>query len=280
MTDQAAELRLLMHGGPDTRRWALPRSLVVAGGKPGCGATTIAVRLAAALSAEALRVVLVDADLQRADSQSGDLAARCGLAPTWSVADVLAGRKNIHEALVRGPAGLQILAGSRPDAHREPPGRRQIERLLRQMQSLVPHTDWFLIDAGQRASELAARLWSAAEQIVLVTSPDAAAVMDTYALVKTLLTRQPLHQPVSLVVNQAIDEAAAADVCRRIDQSCRRFLGLGVELAGWLPRDPRLAAGDLLAAAAAGAHSPLDDALGRLCQAVTAKAAGPHRMAA
>ena len=249
MTDQAAELRLLMQGGADERR--LPRSLVVAGGKPGCGATTIAVRL----------------------------AARCGLAPTWSMSDVLAGRKNIHETLVRGPAGLQVLAGGFPDAKHEPPSRRQIERLLKQMQSLVPHTDWFLIDAGHRASELAARLWSAAEQILLVTSPDAVAVMDTYALVKTLLTRQAVSQPMLLVVNQAAGEASAADVCRRIDQSCRRFLGLGVELAGWLPRDPELCATDRLSSALQ-ADPPVDDALTQLCLAITAQLATTHRTAA
>jgi flagellar biosynthesis protein FlhG len=265
-----------MQGGADA---PLPRSLVVAGGKPGCGATTIAVQLARALAADAQRVVLVDGNAQPADSPADDLAARCGLSPTLTMSDVLKGRKNIHEALLRGPAGLQVLAGGPANAGREPPTRRQIERLLRQMQSLVPHTDWFLIDAGHRPSELAARLWSAAEQILLVTSPDAAAVMDTYALVKTLLTRQALNRPVSLVVNQAADEAAAADVCRRIDQSCRRFLGLGVELAGWLTRDARLAAGDLLSSDAEG-PAALDDALARLCQAITVQLAVPHRLAA
>jgi hypothetical protein len=43
-------------------------------------------------------------------------------------------------------------------------------------------------------------LWSLAERALLVSSPDAAAVMDTYALVKTLLTRQSLAQPLALIV--------------------------------------------------------------------------------
>jgi flagellar biosynthesis protein FlhG len=265
-----------MQGGRDERR--LPRSLVVAGGKPGCGATTIAVRLAEALAADAQRVVLVDADREPIGLFAGGLADRCGLTPAHTMTDVLAGRKSIHEALVRGPAGLQVLAGGRPDAKHEPPTRRQIDRLLKQMQSLVPHTDWFLIDAGHRASELSGRLWTACERILLVTSPDAAAVMDTYALVKTLLTRQALSRPMSLVVNQAAGEAAAADVCRRIDQSCRRFLGLGVELAGWLPRDRQLASGDLLSVEAV--HWPVDEAIARLCQAITAQLAAAHRVAA
>ena len=31
---------------------------------------------------------------------------------------------------------------------------------------------------------------------------------------------------------------------RRIDQSCQRFLGLSVPLAGWLPRDAQRVAGE------------------------------------
>jgi MinD-like ATPase involved in chromosome partitioning or flagellar assembly len=64
--------------------------------------------------------------------------------------------------------------------------------------------------------------------------------MDTYALIKTLLSRQSLRQSPALVVNQAADEAMAADVHRRIDQSCRRFLGLAIAFAGWLPLDPKV----------------------------------------
>ena len=43
--------------------------------------------------------------------------------------------------------------------------------------------------------------------------------MDTYALIKTLLSRQSLRQSPALVVNQAEDEATAVDVHRRIKQA-------------------------------------------------------------
>ena len=73
------------------------------------------------------------------------------------------------------------------------------------------------------------------DSLWIVTSPDAVAVMDTYALVKTLLSRQRLIRPIELIVTGA-DQSIAQDVHRRVDQSCRRFLGLPVNLAGWTPR--------------------------------------------
>jgi flagellar biosynthesis protein FlhG len=212
------------------------RTLVVSGGKPGVGATTLAVNLAAVLAQDALRIVLVDADLYRAE-----VAARCGLTGSLGIGDVLAGRKTIHEVLQRGPSGMQVLAGGASAEIRSSIGERTIQRLLRQTRTLGPHSDLLIIDAGNQPSEFTARLWEAADNLLLVTSPDAVAVMDSYALIKTLLSRHSLVRPVTLIVNQAADEAVAADVHRRIDQSCRRFLGLSINFAGGVPQDPDFA---------------------------------------
>lgn len=106
------------------------------------------------------------------------------------------------------------------------------------MRSLAPHVDWLLVDVGHQPSEITSHLWASAERVVIVTSPDAVAVMDTYALIKTLLSRQPPDKPLALVVNQVEASASAADVHRRIDRSCRRFLGLSIELAAEMPLDP------------------------------------------
>src|SRR4051812_22066871 len=109
MSDQATELRRLVSSAPRTgaRRHGGPTTMVISGGRPGVGATTLASHLAATLAQDAMRIVLIDADLYRAD-----LAACCGLAGGRGIGDVLGGRKSIHEVLQRGAAGMQILAGT------------------------------------------------------------------------------------------------------------------------------------------------------------------------
>src|SRR5206468_499377 len=146
----------------------------------------------------------------------------------------------------------------------------------RQMRSLGPHADWLLVDAGNQPSEMAAQLWSAADRLLVVTSPDAVAVMDTYALIKTLLSRQSLRQSPALVVNQAADEATAADVHRRIDQSCRRFLGLAIEFAGWLPLDPKVKLAVMAAAALTPAVIALAHRMHELQHSPAQHSPGPH----
>jgi MinD-like ATPase involved in chromosome partitioning or flagellar assembly len=109
MIDQSAELRRLLFRAaqPSGLGQGGARTLVIAGGRPAVGATTLAVNLAAALAHDALRVVLVDADMQRAD-----VASRCGITDGPSIHDVLSGRRSIHETLQLGPAGMQIVSGS------------------------------------------------------------------------------------------------------------------------------------------------------------------------
>jgi flagellar biosynthesis protein FlhG len=222
-----------------------PRLLVVSGGKQGVGATTLAINLAATLACDALRVVLVDADFARPG-----IAAQCGVSDAIGIGDVLAGRRTVHEAIQRGPAGLQIVAGLSAGQLRGSLPERISNRVLRQFRSLAPHADWVIIDCGHESHGLVAEFWSAAEHVLLVTSPDAVAVMDTYSLVKQLFARQQPTCELSLIVNQAEDQASAADVHRRIDQSCRRFLGMSLDYSAALPNDNA-------AQAAARATTPL-----------------------
>ena len=95
-------------GPPAARRSGMTVPLVVvAGGKGGVGATTIAVNLAVALARQGRRAVFVDADLDHGGN------SRLAQHPErGSVLDVLAGRRSVHEVLERGPLGMQVLSGA------------------------------------------------------------------------------------------------------------------------------------------------------------------------
>lgn len=236
MPDQATQLRrLVLQSGRPLGGDAAPppRLLVVSGGKVSVGATTLAVNLAVALAGHGSRTVLIDADLR------ADIAAYCGLAASVGVTDVLLGRKDIHEVLQRGPGGTQVAIATDSTEARNAWTDRAVQRVIRQIQSLGRHADLVVIDTGNTSGQSMLPFWQAADDVLLVTTPDAVAVMDSYATIKTLLTRSPARPPIRLVVNQAEDADEAADVHRRIDHSCQRFLGRSIPLAGWTPPDDR-----------------------------------------
>lgn len=252
MPDQANDLRrLVLRSG---RTGGLndsppPKLVVVAGGKGGVGTTTVALNLAVALAREGRRTVLVDADFA-----GPDCAALCRIDERYGAADVLAGRRTVHEVLQLGPGGIQVLPAARGLTDPADCTPQAQDRLLAQLEALGPHADYVLLDAGSAGGRVMRRFWEAADAVLLVTHPDTVAVMDAYASIKLVCQDTPLRAVLASVANCVADEVAAADVHERLDRACRRFLGVTILPAGFLPFDP------CVPRAAAGQHPFLIDA--------------------
>jgi flagellar biosynthesis protein FlhG len=234
MSDQATELRKLVlramrdslpNAGP------APRLMLFTTGQTGVGVTTAAVNLAVALSQQGARIVLVDAD-----SQGTGIATLCGLNTDQTVADILVARRDIHEALCLGPAGIQVIPGLWRPGHEPEVSSMALERLMRQLTKLGRHADAVLLDVGNGANDLVRRLSQSADDVIVVTTPETSSVMDAYSRIKLTLSGHATAN-ISVMVNCCRDERQSADVFTRIDQSCRRFLGHGVDLLGSVPYD-------------------------------------------
>jgi flagellar biosynthesis protein FlhG len=241
MRDQADELRqMIQRGSPASwsRRTSgerSPKLVTVTGGKGGVGATTLAVNLALSLAGEGHRTVLVDADLDSADA-----AALCHIDASFSVADVLAGRRTVHETLQRGPMGLLVLPGAWALGSVADCSPAAQERLIEQLKGLGAYADFVILDTGNGLNRAMRRFWQAADHVLLVTSSEAVSVMDAYAAVKVLANGWEARQ-IHSIVSQAIDASSAEEVHERLARACRRFLGLRISAWGQVAFDPRVA---------------------------------------
>ena len=237
MIDQATELRKLVL--QSVRRHVAaagppPRLIVVTSGKDGVGVTTLAVNLSVGMAEQGARVVVVDADLNRSDA-----AKLCGLSEHQSVGDVVTARRDIHEVLQRGPAGIQIVPGLAAPEEDAVWTEAAQERLLRQFQMLGKHADVVVLDVGGGANDFIRRCCLAADDVLAVSTSDSQAIMDCYARIKSSYHGTGLAA-LWLVVNQS-DHDAAFNVHQRIDQSCKKFLGFRVENLGAVPHDTSVA---------------------------------------
>lgn len=276
MRDQAYELRELVRrayrvGMPSPG--PAPRLLVLMGGQARVGTTTMAVNLAAAFSQHGCRVVLVDADLERPR-----IAALCGIEARLGIVDILSAQRNIHEVLEPGPAGLQVVAGGglrHPLAQCTEVAQ---QRIIGQLETLGRHTDFVILDIGSGIRPWTGRFWSAAEQVCMVTTVDSDCVMDTYATMKILRDDvSPLPQ-IFTVVNRPSGDGAAADIHRRLENSCRRFLSLEIQAAGQVPLDDGLprAANEGVPASIQSPTSPAARAIDRIASMLLARPAVPR----
>ena len=108
--------------------------------------------------------------------------------------------------------------------------------MLRQLDQLERHADWAIIDAGCGLNQVVRRFWQAADEVLLVATGEAAAIMDAYAAIKLFLGELP-QAIVRTVVSQSASDAEAAAVHARLATAARRFLGMSLANAGSVPRD-------------------------------------------
>ncbi len=234
MPDQANPLRQLMlastaQQGPS--RGLRPRLVLVAGGRSGVGTTTMALNLAVAMAQRGTRAALIDAD-----SDSGDVATLCRLDDAHSLADVLAGRSTVAGALQPGPGGIHVLAGIWAIERVSDYPKTACDSLIGQFGTLGDTADWILADVGLASGAMARRLCHAADLVLLVSTPDNEAIMDTYAAIKTLATRQPPTLPA--VLFNAVPRTPESDAApNRLSLACRRFLGFEPSAIGCVESD-------------------------------------------
>jgi flagellar biosynthesis protein FlhG len=226
--DQAERLRELMDL---PRRRA--RVVSVASGKGGVGKTNLAVNLGAALVRLGRRVILIDVDIGLANAD-----VLLGVEARFHLGNVLAGEVGVLDALVTCPGGLLLLPGSSATAFSDlSEGERAF--LAQSFRQLEAYADIIIIDTGAGISRNVIDFCRAADEVLVVTTPEPTAITDGYALIKAI-AREKGAGRIRLVVNQASDRMEAGRVSERLRAVSRRFLGIEVDNLGMVLQDERV----------------------------------------
>src|SRR5512132_749222 len=138
--DQTATLReAVAMKAPDR----VVRVVAVTSGKGGVGKTNVTANLAVALAHLGRRVMVLDADVGL-----GNLDILLGLAPPYTLADVLSGRQRLRDVVFPGPAGIKVLPAGSGFQNLTALSDHQIRELQSEMDELQEETDVLLIDTG------------------------------------------------------------------------------------------------------------------------------------
>ena len=96
-----------------------------------------------------------------------------------------------------------------------------------------------LIDTAAGISSSVIGFCLAADHVLVVTTPEAAAMADAYGVIKVLV-RKRYGRPISLVVNMARSPAEGKQIYQRMADVARKFLQTNLYYAGTLLKDERL----------------------------------------
>lgn len=214
----------------DTALWG-PRAIAVASGKGGVGKTSIVVNLALCLAKMGNRVTVFDADLGLANAE-----VLLGIVPPYSLFEVLYGGMTLDEIAVQGPLGIRVISGGSGFLEMANLDRSRRQQLLRMFNQFVNKDEIVLIDTGAGINKNVLGFVAAAEEVIIVVTPEPTSLTDAYALIK-ILANFKLHSEVNVVVNRAADRNEAMRTLGRISTATGRFLDIKINFLGWVPDD-------------------------------------------
>lgn len=226
MPDQALKLRELMGTRGKMRVYA------VTSGKGGVGKTNVLLNLALAVALRNKRVAVLDADLGFAN-----IDVLLGIAPRFSLYEVLQREKSLKEVMVEGPCGLKVIpGGSGIGEVVSLTGYRQ-RQLLEELKSLEREVEYLFVDTSAGLSRLTLALLLAADEVILVLNPEPPSLTDAYAVVKVFSHFRP-QKEVLVVVNRAKGPREADQTFEKLATAARRFLAARLKYVGFVPDDP------------------------------------------
>jgi flagellar biosynthesis protein FlhG len=244
MADQAEKLRELVRSGrarPGVGPATTPRAedrkstriIAVSSGKGGVGKTNIAINLALAYAQTGKKVIVMDADLGLAN-----VNVVLGVIPRFNLYHLIRKQKTLAEILVDTSYGIQIIAGAS--------GFSKIANLTEEERgafvaelAALSNADILIIDCAAGVSNNVISFIAAADDAIVVTTPEPTAITDAYGIIKIIATEvENLDLGLKLVVNRVRTVVEGRRVAERVITIAGQFLNLKVDYLGFVYDDP------------------------------------------
>ena len=230
--DQAEGLRTLIKNRPEITgpssptgkgkkeeasfRW--PRVISVGSGKGGVGKTNVVANLAFAFTRLGKEVLVLDADLGLAN-----IDVLLGLTPQYTIQHLLSREKTVFEIVTKGPGGMSVLPASSGVLELVDLDESQKLLLMNELDLIAETVDILLIDTGAGISSNVLYFNMAAEESIVVMTPEPTSITDAYAFIKVLSKKYRKERFTLLIM--AVD----------------RFLGsTSLDYLGFIPFDEKL----------------------------------------
>jgi flagellar biosynthesis protein FlhG len=233
MNDQAQGLRNLVRSHneqPDRTT----RVLTVTSGKGGVGKSNFTLNFALTLQAKGYKVLVFDADIGMAN-----IDVLMGASPKYSLYHLLKRQKSIWEIIHKGYNELEFIAGGSGFNDLLGLSEAELDYFMQQISQLNGYVDFIIFDTGAGLSRETLRFIVAAQETIVVTTPEPTSITDAYAIIKMV---QGMNYDVSfrLVINRVTDSKEGKQTADKIGMVSKQFLNLDIPTLGYVEDDPNV----------------------------------------
>lgn len=210
------------------------RVIAVSSGKGGAGKSTLALNLSLELCAQGKKVILMDGDLGMAN-----IDIMLGLVPKYNLYHFIYEQKSLKDIILDGPSNLKIISGGSGINELANLRDDELNRLLKEMGRLDGEFDYMIVDTGAGISNNVIRFLLAADDVIILTTPEPTSLTDAYGIVKSI-TVCGYTGDIFLVVNRVRKESEGILVGQKFKLVSNKFLGLDIKILGHILYDPQV----------------------------------------
>ncbi len=232
MSTQASRLEALMDAHHNGQRET--RVIAITSGKGGVGKSTLSANISYVLSKRGFKVGLMDADIGLAN-----LDVMFNVRADRNILHVLKGEASFRDIVVPLEENLYLIPGESGDEILKFSDATIVSRFIDEAQ-MLENLDFLIIDTGAGIGDTIQMFLRAADEVVVVTVPDPAAITDAYAMVKVI---SKIKSDLSMVVNQVRSHKEGTKIFDTIKKVAYGNIGadLNLKMLGSVRSDAQVA---------------------------------------
>ena len=236
MTDQAEQLREIMRSRNENSTGnSKTRVIAVSSGKGGVGKTNMSINIAIAYAQLGKKVLVMDADLGLAN-----VNVAMGIIPKYNLYHLIRQKKKMKDIIIDTDFGIQIVAGASGFSKIANLSDTERDHFIKEI-SNMDAVDVIIIDTSAGVSTNVLDFIAAADDAVIVTTPEPTAITDAYGIIKIIATEiDNMNLGIKLIVNRVKSVTEGKKVAERVINIASQFLNLKVDYLGYVYDDPQV----------------------------------------